>query len=60
MILSPNSCKSEVNGQMILSKLDNLPCGYQVLGPNGDEINSFLEGGEVDLVSWSFQLFAKN
>ena len=32
------------------SQFDYLPCGYKVLRPDGDEVDSFLEGGEVDLV----------
>ena len=31
-------------GQMTLSQLDYLPCGYKVLRSNGNEIDSFLEG----------------
>jgi hypothetical protein len=39
-------------GQMTLLQLNYLPCGYKVIGSNGDEINSFLEGGEVDFMGW--------
>ena len=41
-------------GHMTLLKLDYLPCGYKILRPDGDEIYSFLVGGEVDLVSGLF------
>ena len=43
---------------MTLSQLDNLPCSYKVFWPDGDEIDSFLEGGEVNLVWGSFHFLA--
>ena len=55
LVKDPNHNEQEVflkemSGHMILLQLDDLPCGYKVLRPNGDEIYAFLEGREVDLV----------
>ena len=52
--------KSLSGGHLILSKLNNLPRGYKVLRTDSNEVDSFLEGGEVDLMGGSFHLSSIN
>ena len=52
--------KSRLFYEYPLLVFDNLPCGHKVLRPDGDEIDSFLEGGEVELVGRPFQFLAKH
>ena len=54
MVLIP-SC-----GHLIRSQLDDFPGGYKVLGADGDEIDSFPEGGEVDPVQAACRVSAIN
>ena len=51
---------SGFSSQMTLSQLDYLPGRYKALRPEGDEIDSFLEGGEVELVLGSVHLLNQN
>ena len=40
------------------SKLDDLARGQNVPGPDGDEINTLPEGGEVELKAGAIHFFA--
>ena len=40
----------------ICSQLDDLPGGQRFPGPDGDEIDSFLEGGDVELKGGAIHL----
>jgi len=43
-------------GHLLFSQLNNLPRGQEVPGPDGEEVDSFLEGGEVEFQGGALHL----
>ena len=57
LITIRTECSLENSYFYINLQLNYLPRGYKVLRPDGDEIDTFLEGGEIELVGGPFHSF---